>query len=218
MGGPKNNQKHSWLKETHTASADVAAYYDDWAEGYNKDLEAWEYQAPIEAARLLKKKTPASGRILDAGCGTGLTGMALIKEGYTNITGIDISEKSILLAQKSGAYSRLKKVDLQEHPFPFRQSEFDAVNCIGVLAYIKEPGSLFREFCRIVRPDGYIVFSHREDLLEKYNYSEILKEFEDNGSWENIFVSDPQLYLPENENYADDIKVIYYIFRTGKAK
>jgi 2-polyprenyl-3-methyl-5-hydroxy-6-metoxy-1,4-benzoquinol methylase len=101
---------------------------------------------------------PETGRILDAGCGTGLTGNALKNMGYKDITGIDISRKSILLAQKAGAYSQLKQLDLQTQPFPFNQGEFDAVNCIGVLTNIKDPRPLFKEFCRIVRPSGYIVF------------------------------------------------------------
>ena len=218
MSRPDKSQKHSWLKEASTISEDVAVYYDDWAEKYNEDLKSWEYQAPVEATKLLKKFMPESGKVLDAGCGTGLTGYALKDMGYKDITGIDISKKSILLAQKTGAYTQLKQLDLQKQPFPFKQSEFDAVNCIGVLTYIKEPKSLFQEFCRIVRPSGYIVFSHREDLLKVFRYFEILKELEDNGSWNNLFTSDPKLYLPKNENFTDAVKVVYYIFQTGEDK
>lgn len=218
MSGPNKNQKHSWLKEASTISEDVAIYYDDWAEQYNKDLKAWEYQAPVEAAKLLKKFMPESGKILDAGCGTGLTGSALKDMGYKDITGIDISEKSILFAQKTGVYSQLKQLDLQKQPSPFKQSEFDAVNCVGVLTYIKDPRSLFKEFCRIVRPSGYIVFSHREDLLKAFRYFEILKQLEDKGYWNNLFTSDAKLYLPRNENFTNEVKVAYYIFQTGEDK
>jgi predicted TPR repeat methyltransferase len=157
---------------------------------------------------------PETGKILDAGCGTGLTGNALKNMGYKDITGIDISRKSILLAQKAGAYSQLKQLDLQTQPFPFNQGEFDAVNCIGVLTYIKDPRPLFKEFCRIVRPSGYIVFSHREDLLKASRYFEILKELEDEGSWYNLFISEPKLYLPRNENFTDEVKVVYFVFQT----
>lgn len=218
MSGPNKSQKHSWLKEASTISEDVSVYYDDWAENYNEDLKAWEYQAPVEAAKLLKKYMPESGKILDAGCGTGLTGNALRDVGYKDITGIDISEKSISLAQKTGAYSQLEQFDLQNRPFPFKQSEFDAVNCIGVLTYIKDLRSLFKEFCRIVRPNGCIVFSHREDLLKASGYFEIIKELEDNGSWNNLFISAPKLYLPQNENFTYEVKVVYYVFQTGDDK
>jgi len=114
MSVPNKNQNHSWLKEASTTSKDVAVYYDEWAEKYNEDLKAWEYLAPVEAVKLLKQFMPESGKIIDAGCGTGLTGNALRDMGYKEITGIDISEKSILLAQKTGAYSLLKQLDLQK--------------------------------------------------------------------------------------------------------
>lgn len=218
MSGPNKNRIHSWLKEPSTISEDVSVYYDNWAEKYNEDLKAWEYQAPVVAAKLLKKFMPESGKILDAGCGTGLTGNALKDMGYKDITGIDISEKSIILAQKTGAYSQLEQFDLQKQTFPFKQSEFDAVNCIGVLTYIKNPRPLLKEFCRIVRPSGYIVFSHREDSLKAFRYFEIIKELEDKGYWNNLFTSDPKMYLPQNENFTDEIKVVYYIFQTGEDK
>jgi len=218
MSGPDKNQEHSWLKEANTISEDVAVYYNDWAQKYNEDLKAWEYQAPVEAAKLLKKFMPESGKVLDAGCGTGLTGNALRDMGYKDITGIDISVKSVSLAQKTGAYSQLEKFDLQSQPFPFRKCEFDAVNCIGVLTYIKDPRSLFKEFSRIVRPGGYIVFSHREDLLKAFRFFEIIKELEDERSWDNLFTSEPKLYLPKNENFTDEVKVVYYIFQTGEDK
>ena len=218
MSRPNKSQKHSWLKKANTISRDVAVYYDDWAEKYNEDLKSWEYQAPVEAAKLMKRIMPESGKILDAGCGTGLAGNALKDRGYKDITGIDISEKSILLAQKTEAYIQLKQLDLQKQPFPFKMSEFDAVNCIGVLTYIKDAKSLFQEFCRIVRPGGYIVFSHREDLLNAFRFIEIIVELEDKGFWKNLFTSKPQLYLPQNENFTDEVKVVYYIFQTGEAK
>ncbi len=218
MSNPNKNQKHSWLKEASTISEDVAVYYDNWAEKYNEDLKEWEYQAPVEAAKLLTSCVPESGKILDAGCGTGLTGNALKNAGYTDITGIDISEKSIFLAQQTGAYSRLNQQDLQKQPFPFEQGEFDAVNCIGVLTYIEEPKSIFEEFCRIVRPGGCIVFTHREDLIKSSRYPEILKSLEDKGCWKNLLTSEPKLYLPKNENFTDEVKVVYFIFQTAEDK
>ena len=130
----------------------------------------------------------------------------------------DWAEKSILFAQKTGVYSQLKQLDLQKQPSPFKQSEFDAVNCVGVLTYIKDPRSLFKEFCRIFRQSGYIVFSHREDLLKAFRYFEILKQLEDKGYWNNLFTSDAKLYLPRNENFTNEVKVAYYIFQTGEDK
>ena len=214
MNESNEAQDHSWLKSASTKSEEVAVNYDDWAEKYDADLEEWEYQAPAEAARLLKTYVPETGKILDAGCGTGLTGSALKNAGYIDITGIDISAKSLPIAEKTGAYSRVSQQDLQKQPFPFEPGEFDAINCVGVLTYIEDPKSLFEEFCRIVRPGGHIVFTHREDLIEPYGYPETLKALEEKGCWKKLLTSEPKPYLPQNEDFADHIKVVYFIYQT----
>jgi predicted TPR repeat methyltransferase len=218
MRDSNKNQSHSWLKGASTTSEDVEVYYDVWAKKYNEDLKDWQYHAPIEAAKLLKSFMPGAVKILDAGCGTGLTGITLREFGYADIAGIDISRKSITLAEETGAYSSLQQQDLQKQPFPFNIDEFDAVNCIGVLTYIEDPRSLFQEFCRIVRPGGYIVFTHREDLVNSFNYPELLKELEHKNYWKNLLTSKPKPYLPKNRNFTDEIKVVYYIFQTPEEK
>lgn len=218
MKGSNKDQSHSWLKGASTTSEDVEVYYDVWAKKYNEDLKNWQYHAPIEAAKLLKSFMPGSVKILDAGCGTGLTGITLREFGYADIVGIDISRKSIALAEETGAYSSLQQQDLQKQPFPFNNDEFDAVNCIGVLSYIEDPISLFQEFCRIVRPGGYIVFTHREDLVISFNFQELLKELEYKNCWKNILTSEPKPYLPKNKDFTDEIKVVYYIFQTPEEK
>lgn len=218
MNDTQKTEDHLWLTIPSTKSEDVARQYDAWADKYNKDLEEWEYQTPAEAAEMLKIHLPESSKILDAGCGTGLTGNALMNAGFTDITGIDISKKSLSIAEQSGAYSRINQQDLQTQPFPYNESEFDAINCVGVLTYIKDPKPLFKEFCRIVRPGGYIVFTHREDLIDLYKYPEVLKELEKEGYWKNILTSEPKLYLPKNENFTNEIKVVFYVFQTNDNK
>lgn len=216
MMNSNKDQSHSWLKRANTESAAVETYYDAWANEYNKDLKGWEYKAPVESARLLKNVCSEKINILDAGCGTGLTGLALKEYGFNKIVGIDISKKSILIAEKTDAYSDLKRQDLQKHPFPFKADAFDAVNCVGVLAYIDDPLSLFKEFCRIVRPGGYAVFTHREDLAVSSNYKELLRTLEYQNYWKKRLISEPKLYLPKNDSFSDEIKVIYYLFQISE--
>ena len=212
MEESKTDDNHSWLKDGSTNSKEVAGYYDDWAVEYDKTLDEWEYQAPTDAAELFQKYVQTSGKILDAGCGTGLSGIALKRVGYSDITGIDISSKSIPIAERSGAYTRLLQQDLQEHPFPFATNEFDAVICIGVLSYVEDVPSLFQEFCRLVRPEGYIFFSHREDFFEQKNYPAILKALEEQNCWTNILTSEPKPYLPKNPDLKDT-SVLYCLFQ-----
>ncbi len=46
-------------------------------------------------------------KILDAGCGTGLVGIALKQKGYESVDGFDLSEEMIKVAAATGVYKSL---------------------------------------------------------------------------------------------------------------
>ena len=213
----KSSKIKSWLKRGSTSTRDVASYYDQWADQYDTDVGSWDYRAPDYAAGLLEKHVPPkSRRILDAGCGTGLTGRELRQRGYQNIIGMDISFDSLCMAHSAATYNLLLQQDLQHQPFPLITDSFDAVMCIGVLAYIADAESLFREFARLTKPGGYIVFSQRNDLFDERNYEKMLDMFQNERVWQRISVSDPMKYLPENDEFADTLLVIYCVLRVIK--
>ncbi len=204
---------HSWLNTANTNADEVATYYNEWATDYNGTLASWDYRAPAAAAHLMQQHVPADRRILDAGCGTGLSGRALHDTGYRDIVGIDISPDSLVLAEQTGAYRHVHIQDLQQVPFPFDTDSFDAIACVGVLTYVDDPATLFREFCRLVSSGGYIVLTQRDDLFASQDYTTVLAKLQDEGLWETISVSEPQLYLPNNDDFADRIRVIYIVTR-----
>ena len=71
-----------------TKSEELLKYYQDWTKKnkYNQDMIDWNYTAPKEAVSVLKKHAlNKKCKILDAGCGTGLVGIELKKNGYSNI-------------------------------------------------------------------------------------------------------------------------------------
>ncbi|MEM7031347.1 MAG: class I SAM-dependent methyltransferase [Chloroflexota bacterium] len=208
-----SQNEHSWLTNNSTSSQEIGQYYDDWADNYNATLAEWDYESPRVAAELIKEHTGGNGPVLDAGCGTGLTGKALRAAGITSITGIDISEKSLTVAAQDAIYERLLPVNMQEAPLPFADNEFAAVQCIGVLTYVPDTDMIMREFSRVVQPGGVVVFTQRDDLFAERNYPDVLKSLEDDGTWQQISISEPQLYLPGNEYFTDQIKVIYCVFR-----
>ena len=94
---------HAWLRQGSTSSTDVEKSYDGWAPTYNKTLADWGYRAPEEAARILRSSIAKNSVILDAGCGTGLTGAALRGAGFKGpIDGLDISTESLETAKNPG--------------------------------------------------------------------------------------------------------------------
>lgn len=213
MSSEETNQDHGWLTQASTDSEEVAKYYDDWAADYNDTLVSWSYRAPADTADLLKQYVPTSARILDAGCGTGLSGQALHQAGYQDIVGVDISPDSLVIAEKTNAYRHVQTQDLQQTPFPFEADSFDALTCVGVMTYVSEPTRVLREYCRLVSSGGYLVFTQRTDLFETQGYNAVMAQLQDEGLWEVVTVSEPQPYLPDNEDYGDRILVIYIVAR-----
>ncbi|MBM9537801.1 class I SAM-dependent DNA methyltransferase [Desulfobulbus alkaliphilus] len=203
----------TWLGQGSTDSREVATYYDEWAPTYEASLDQWTYRAPQYAARLLATHSLCQGPVFDAGCGTGLTGRALKNEGFESIIGTDISSASIEQAMQTGVYTSVQTLDLQQLPLPFTDNMFAAVNCVGVLTYIEALRELLHEFVRVTVPNGLVVFTHRDDLLYQQNFPRILDALEAEGLWGKVFVSEPELYLPGNEEFADRIRVVYFVYR-----
>ena len=212
---PPNPNDHSWLTKLSTDSQETAAYYDAWAEGYDQTLAQWNYQSPTIVATMLKQEVPPDGRVLDAGCGTGLSGKALHAAGFRRLTGIDISQTSLDVAAQAGVYERLLQVNLQQMPLPLETDEFTAVQCVGVLTYIPDTATIMREFCRVVQPGGLVAFTQRQDLFNERNVARAMQTLADEGTWTPVSVSEPQVYLPGNADYADNVKVIYCVCRSA---
>ena len=205
---------HSWLTKLSTDSQETAAYYDDWAESYDETLAQWNYRSPAIVATMLKQEVPPDGLVLDAGCGTGLSGKALHDAGFRHITGIDISQASLDVAAQAEVYERLIQVNMQQMPLPLETGEFAAVQCVGVLTYVPDTAAILREFCRVVQPGGLVAFTQREDLFEERDVAGVMQTLADEGLWTPISVSEPQAYLPGNADYADKVKVIYCVCRS----
>ena len=211
---PANPNDHSWLTKLSTDSQETAEYYDAWAENYNETLAQWNYQSPTIMATMLKREVPADDRVLDAGCGTGLSGKALNNAGFRRVTGIDISQASLDVSAQAGAYEGLLQVNMQHVPLPLQTDEFAAVQCVGVLTYVPDTDAILREFCRVVRPGGLVAFSQREDLFRERDVAGVMQTLADEGLLTLLSVSEPQAYLPGNVDYGDAVKVIYCLFRS----
>ncbi|MDX1690191.1 MAG: class I SAM-dependent methyltransferase [Acidimicrobiia bacterium] len=202
-----------WGDDYTTDSAAVARDYDAFAEtgAYDETFDEWGYVGPETAAAILKNFVPRDSRILDAACGSGLTGTALANLGYESIEGIDISARLLELAGETGAYTTLSRVDMQQFPLPFDDDEFDAVNFIGALTYF-ETTEILRELSRIVRPGGFVVFSQRDDIMRTRDYGAKLDELESHGVWKRRFGTEPLPYLPHHPEYGDRIQVQYFVY------
>lgn len=191
---------------------EVKVLYDDFARTYDETLVVWEYEAPTVAATLLKQHLPSGKKILDAGCGTGLTGEALSTSGFEQITGIDLSPVSVNLAAKRGVYYGVEVADLSQ-TLPFETNTFNGINCVGVLTYVPELKPTLREFARVTKPGGILVFTQREDLYKKRDTPGDIAALEAEGLLQIVMLSEPKPYLPGHTEFKDKIGVHYCVCR-----
>jgi predicted TPR repeat methyltransferase len=158
-----------------TSLSETLMTYDEWAKTYNQDVEKEEYVAPqLAAERLLdhlgSAKIPDT-KVLDAGCGTGLVGEALLKLGARYIDGIDISPGMLEVAERTGVYNSLNVGNLAEAlDIPSRL--YDAVICVGTMTEGHVGPEAFDEFVRVTKPGGLIVATIRESVWKPKGYED----------------------------------------------
>ena len=168
-------------------------YYTNWTskKQYNKDMIDWEYTAPKNTVSVLKKYAPNKNiKILDAGCGSGLVGIELIKNGYFNVEGTDFSKSMLDLIPKD-VYKNIKIADLNK-PLAYKDQEFDSVLCVGTFTYGHVKPLALNEFIRITKKNGLICFTVNEGVYKENGFEQKIHELEIKGSWiiKELFMSD----------------------------
>ena len=204
-----------WLRQADSDPTTVRPIYDEWADGYDRDLAMWGYDVPRVVAGRLAAAQPDAAPVLDVGCGTGLAGRELKAAGFDSLVGIDLSARSLELAQEGGAYRTLHQVDVQSLPTPFDDDTFAASVCVGVMTYLPDTAATVAEFCRLVRSGGVILFTQREDLWDERDCDDVLRRFAAQGRCRIDDISPPLPYLPGNDGLAD-IGAIVVQLRSGR--
>ena len=97
-------------------------------------------------------------RILDIGCGDGNFSI-LLKEASNakEVCGIEISEKGVESAKRSGV--KAFQLDIDEGDFPFEDNYFDAIFAGEVIEHLFDPDHLLDEIYRILRGGGLCVIT-----------------------------------------------------------
>ena len=165
----------------------VMKFYDDWGEKdkYNKDMIDWNYTGPKETVNTFKKYAVNKDMIIfDAGCGSGLVGEELKKNGYNNLYGADLSQ-TLLDSIPKNLYKNLDKVDLNKS-INVSDNFYDAVMCVGTFTYAHVKPSALDEFVRITKNKGLICFTINEGIYEEYGFDKKIIELKDNKKWKEI--------------------------------
>jgi predicted TPR repeat methyltransferase len=209
---PDDGSIGDWLTQSSTDPREVADRYDDWAKAYD-DLSSWSYQAPEVVAETVVSRHPGARSVLDVGCGTGLVGQALRARGFTGtLRGLDISQASLEVAGERGVYDSLEAADFQQR-LPVDDESVDAVVCVGVMTYLPEVESVWRELARVVTPGGVVVVTQRDDLWDERECQAIVDRMQGEGIWTTEDISGPAPYLPEGYGGTPAVACYYLTAR-----
>jgi SAM-dependent methyltransferase len=194
----EKDNKVQWVYSSKNEE-ELTERYDEWAKTYDTDLERdFEYIGPQLAAKYFAKYVPIEANILDSGAGTGMVGEVLAKQGYNNLTAIDMSRGMLAEAEKKGIYRDLHRMIMGE-PLGFATDSFDATICVGTLTVGHAPASSLDELVRITRPGGYIVFTLRPDVYTKDGFKEKQSALETAGKWKLKEASEARQIMPKGE-------------------
>lgn len=148
-------------------SAQTHQLYAEWADTYDGELTDKGYATPDRvAAAMVGLGVESTARILDMGCGTGLSGLALRNAGFTAIDGCDYSAEMLDVAEATGAYDDLEEVDLNAAPVPYGTDIYDVATIVGVFGFGHVEPAALDEAARIVRPGGHIVVGVNEKFYD----------------------------------------------------
>ena len=128
----------------------------------------------------IARHAPLEGKkVLDVGCGGGILAEAMALRG-ARVTGIDLSEKALRVAQLHLAesllsinYRKIAAEDLAaEYP-----AEFDVVTCMELLEHVPDPAGMVAACARLARPGAPLFFSTINRNPKSYLFAVVGAEY-----------------------------------------
>ena len=117
--------------------------------------------------------------VLDVGCGGGILAEAMARRG-AKVTGIDLSEKALTVAQLHLLESKLdveyQSVSAEDYAAA-HAGKFDLVTCMELLEHVPEPGAMVAACARLVRPGGQVFFSTINRNPKSYLFAVVGAEY-----------------------------------------
>lgn len=156
----------------------VTAYFDtessSWDEIYRKqDVYSviHQYRRSIVLAWFESLMLPHDSRILEIGCGAGLTVIDIARRRYA-LEAVDGAESMVHLTRRnalsSGVAERINVTVGDIHRLDFPDCSMDLVIAMGVLPWIADVELALREIVRVLAPGGHAIIN--ADNLHRLNH------------------------------------------------
>lgn len=178
-----------YLNRAYTArdAESTRKLYDDWASSYEAEIAENGYATPRRCAEALAAHMDDLGApILDFGCGTGLSGLALKLAGFRTIDGVDLSPEMLEQARQKAIYRHLEVIEAGA-ALPGPPGQYAAICAIGVIGAGAAPVSVFDALLNGLGPGGRLVFSFNDHTLEDPAYEARLNRYLDTGEARLLF-------------------------------
>ncbi len=153
---------------------DTQKIYADWADTYTSDVTKWGYATPARIALALRQSgANVEKPVLDFGCGTGLSGLALKSVGFDVIDGTDISPEMLKQAESCGAYRQvwLGSPGSMGH---IKRADYPIIVATGVVSLGAAPPETLDMLVDAIGPGGLLAFSFNEATLADRAYTDRL--------------------------------------------
>lgn len=148
-------------------------------EAFGEDFGQESWRSPAEQAEIaaLLRLGPGA-RVLDVACGAGGPSLALVEQTGCHLVGIDIVPEGISSATaeavRRGLADRARFVVLDgNEPLPFEDGTFDAIACIDSIGHFPDRHSAFRDWARLLKAGGRLVFTDPAVVTGALSKSEI---------------------------------------------
>lgn len=126
---------------------------------FNSSLD--QIQSGVHAEKIRTAIDSGRGNlVLDAGCGSGSTSIALAENGFT-VIGCDVSAWVCKQAQgrSKEATSKVSVCTASLTELPFETESFDTIICLDVLEHIKKTRRALLELVRTLKPNGVLIIA-----------------------------------------------------------
>lgn len=138
----------------------IAGLFDQYAEDFDAHLTgALGYRTPQQLRALFDELAGAAGpvRVLDLGCGTGLSGLAF-RDRAAFLAGVDLSPRMLDKARARDLYDSLQCGDVLE-ALAAETDTWELILAADVFVYLGDLAAVMRAATSALRPGGWLLFS-----------------------------------------------------------
>lgn len=122
--------------------------------GYVYRRERAEFAGWVAATLREAARDPRTVSVLDVGCGTGSMIELLSRQGFEQLTGVDLAEGMLVEARRRKVPgARWVRASIEDSPFP--PASFDVLLACFTLHHLHDPGAFFRLANLTLRPGGW---------------------------------------------------------------